>query len=396
MVRLLRGSCASLAAGVLVGTIGASAAGAAPARYEIQAWTLSGLGAAAAGGGLSGAAMMRLLMGGEPSAARSLQLTLRADGSPPANPQADHSIPAGLGLGASLSLLTPTASTGPSPGAPGSKDATLPQGRLLVFRGCAEGKPSLEPEVLDFARLVPDQQAIARALARSGSLPTNAESGRSRTGVVGHWPHGASSPAIPTQGSLVGSHRVTSNYAPEIAFAVDRNHDFLPAVQLRTSPAGEAWRLSWQPIPTVLGYQALVTGPGRQEGDVVIWTSSERSWSESPMLGAFSLASEDGASLVRQGVLMAPDRTSCTVSAAVMQQMQAGVLHFSAFGAPLLLDAPGVNPAWQVHLDRQAMVIQPLVEGLPSSPGEGGADSGESDPPGGGGGSPFNLFRGFF
>jgi hypothetical protein len=189
---------------------------------------------------------------------------------------------------------------------------------------------------------------------------------------------------------------VTSNYAPEIAFAVDRNHDFLPPVQLRTSTTGEAWRLSWQPIPTVLGYQAMVTGPGRQEGDVVIWTSSERSWSESPMLGGFPLATEDGASLVRQGVLMDPERTSCTVSAAVMQQIQVGVLHFSAFGVPLRLDAPGVNPAWQVHLDRQAMVIQPLVEGLPSSPGDGGAGPGESESPRGGGGSPFNLFRGLF
>jgi hypothetical protein len=57
----------------------ASPATAAPASYEIQARTSSGMGAAA-----SGMEMMRMLMGGgKPTATRSLELTLRSSQSAP-------------------------------------------------------------------------------------------------------------------------------------------------------------------------------------------------------------------------------------------------------------------------------------------------------------------------
>ncbi len=49
---------------------------------------------------------------------------------------------------------------------------------------------------------------------------------------------------MPAQASLVGSHVVASNYAPEIRFHVGSGHDCLAPVKLTSTPAGGAQRLS--------------------------------------------------------------------------------------------------------------------------------------------------------
>ena len=377
----------ALALGAVLGGPGLmTTSRATPVTYDIRAQTFSGLGGAAAGDSLSSGDLMRLLTGGKPRSTRSLQLTLWASGEPPTSPQAEHRIPPGLGLGLSLPLVTqPLVERVPTFADPG--DAPLPSGRLLMFQGCMEDGGSPASDVLEIAQLLPDQRAIARALARSERVQMPEDPERSGVRVEGRWPDRSPSPPVAAEASLVGTHRVISNYAPEIVFDVEQTHDFLEPVALQTTRVEGSWRLNWQTIPTVSGYQALVAGPGLREGDVVIWSSSELAQGESSMLGAFSGTTATGPGL------MGPERTSCMIPAVAMQQIQAGVLHFAAVGDPLQLRAPGPDPAWQLTLHRQATVIQPLAEGLWSGPSQ---EAPYKDPSRPKPSTPFNLFRGLF
>jgi hypothetical protein len=376
MARLFWGLLGSAAAAALVGAPASLVARATQVSYEIQARTVSGLGAPA-GGGLSAAALLELMQGGAPASWRSLDLTLRSAGPLPSAATAEHRIPPGLGLGAALPLLPPAAAAEKSGSQPNADtwDASGAKARLLLYRGCTEDGPTAPVQVIELAQLLPDQRAMAMALARLGRLVETANPDRATGAVVGRWPNALPSPLIPASASLVGSHSVRGAAIPKIAFELDPDDDFLEPIALRAALVAGTWQLTWVTQPRVLGYQAMVVGPGSQEGDLVIWSShaGER-W---------------------DGTLLAPQRTTCSLSPQATAQLQRAVLQFSALGEPVQRQAAGVAPTWGVRLERQAVLIQPLLEDMPIlSPAE-GARVGPRKPPLFHRGA-FNLIRGIF
>lgn len=370
-----------LALPALAATPKAGAPQAAPvASYVMEAVTSSGMGAMAMGG----ADIMRMMMGGRPSmnsTSRQLELQLQAPGKV-ASPTAEHRIPPAMAMGTAL----PLRSGSDSPGQPGQwqdKDIPEPKGRLLIYRGCAESAGAGQPEIITMKGLLPEQRR--QALEGLRRLAASPGSGGAPL-TSGHWPEGNDSPAVPLQASLVGSHVVASNYAPEIRFQVERSHDFLAPVKLTSTAAAGVQRLSWQSIPTALGYQAMATGMGRQEGDIVMWTSSEEPWSESSVPG--ELRAPAAARLVQRGVLLAPERTTCSVSAQAMEAMRMAMLTFTAYGDTLLLTSAMGGPAWRLSLERRSTALRPLGEGLEGL--DPGAGEGKEEPKKQGG---FNLFK---
>lgn len=347
------------------------------ATYTIEATTTTGMGA------MGGAGMLQMLMGGRPAiGAPSRQLELRLQ-SPQtaASPAAEHRIPAALAMGAAL----PLTSVAEGPGQPQRewKEEDIPEGkgRLLIFRGCAESAGAGQPEIISLQGLTREQ----RRQALSGLKRLGTATGP--TGTSGRWPSGEEAPAVPPQASLVGNHVVAGNYAPEIRFQVGSAHDFLAPVKLTSTPAGGAQRLSWPAIPTALGYQATATGMGRQEGDIVMWTSSELPMADSGVPEA--LRAPEAARLVQRGVLLAPERTTCAVSAQAMAAMGAAMVTFTAYGDTLLLSSPQGSPAWRLSLERRSTATRLLGEGMERlDPGSG--EGQEAPAPKGGG---LNLFR---
>jgi len=344
----------ALGSGVLL--LASAGAVAAPATYEVQVQTRSGMGA-----GASGMDMMRMLMGGgQPSASRSLTLTLTSGQSPPAAPQAEHLIPSGLGLGNTLPLLT--SSPGSSPGSRVADDEPVEfKGRMVIFRGCAGSAAADTPEVIELSALKPDQRRLAQAMA-SGKGRTSEDASQAVT--KGSWPNRASDNAVPANASLVGDHRVRSNYAPEISFQVSSSHDFLAPVQLSTRKTGEAMELSWQPVPTALGSQAMAIGGKGSGNELVIWTSSSTAWGEGSVPSALDAAT--ARRLISQGALMPPEQSRCTIGAAAMQRLGMGVVHFTAYGGALRATGPapatGRPPLWTMTLARDSVSTMPLME----------------------------------
>ncbi|MCP9833525.1 MULTISPECIES: hypothetical protein [unclassified Cyanobium] len=350
------------------------------ATYSIEAVTSSGMSAPAMGG----ADIMRMMMGGRPSmnsTSRQLELQLQAPGKA-ANPTAEHRIPAAMAMGTAL----PLRSGSDSPGQPGQwqdKEIPEPKGRLLIYRGCAESAGAGQPEIITLKGLLPEQRR--QALEGLSRLATSANAGGAPL-TSGRWPSGSEPPAVPLQASLVGSHVVASNYAPEIRFQVESSHDFLAPVTLTTTTAGGSQRLSWQAVPTALGYQAMATGLGRQEGDIIMWTSSEAPWSDSSVPG--ELRAPAAARLVQRGVLLAPERTTCSVSAQAMAAMRMAMLTFTAYGDTLLLNSAKGAPSWRLSLERRSTAMRPLGEGLEGLDPGGGERKEEPKKQGG-----FNLFK---
>jgi hypothetical protein len=355
--------------------------------YRIEAVTTSGMGAM----GMGSAAMMRMMLGGRPAMGtttnRSLELRLESP-QVVANPTAEHRIPAALGMGASLPLRSLTLEKGERPT---WKEPELVEGkgRMLLFRGCAESAGADQPEIVSLQGLAAEQKRAALAgLAALAAMPQAVDA----SGTTGSWPDASAPPPVPPGGSLVGTHTVVSTYAPEISFQVASSHDFLAPVVLLTSAAGPGGSqgLRWQVVPTALGYQASAVGQGRQEGDIVIWTSSTAPRNDSWVPG--DLRAPEAARLIQRQVLLPPERTSCSISAQAMAAVQGmAMVTVTAYGDTLMLNAPQGTAPWQLSLERRSSATRPVGEGAEMLEGGGSSES-EPRPGKQRGFNPFSLF----
>lgn len=364
----------STALGGSVLLLACGAAAAAPVTYEVRVQTRSGMGA-----GASGMEMMRTLMGGgQTSTSRSLNLTLTSNQSAPAAPQAEHLIPAGLNLGNALPLLTPSPSGAPESRAADDEPVEL-KGRMVIFRGCAGSAAADKAEVIELSALKPDQRRLAQAMASGKGWSSEASS---QAITTGSWPNSSSDRQVPVNASLVGNHRVRSNYAPEIDFQVSSNHDFLAPVQLSTRSAGEAMELSWQPMPSALGSQAMAIGGKGSDNELVLWTSSSTAWGNGNVPAALDAAT--ARKLISQGALMPPEQTRCTIGAAAMQRLGGGVVHLTAYGEALRSTGPapaaGRPPLWTMTLVRDSVSTMPLME-MDGGQGGGASEQPEQEAP---------------
>lgn len=328
----------------------------------------------------------QMMMGGQPSftaqTSRSLALKLESNRIPAGAPQAEHRIPAGLQLGATLPLLTPKGGPALAPGEipplePGAK------ARLLRFWGCGAQAGPGQPEVIELGL---DRTKLAEAFK---ALQASPRSPAGSSGTTGAWPSGSEAPKIPLTASLVGEHSVNGNYAPDIRFNLDASKDFLGAIDLKASPDGEALRLSWGAVPQALAYGGQVIGLGkggsRENQDIVIWTSAAQA-------GGLRQAEDELtpaviAKLVSQGDLLGPERSSCVMSAEARRAMAFPTSSLKAYGGVSVI--PG--PDWVVRLERTSSAILPPMEGLDPAAG-GGSPEADGKEQKGGGFNPFRLF----
>ena len=307
------------------------------ARYTMDAGTTSGMMAMGQGGGVGAA--MAMMRGGGNSVAHELTLRLGSTNSASA-PAADHFMPAGARLGASVPRVTPPRAGPPEQGTPGLPQGQMPQGRLLLFWGCGEHAGPGQPVVIDFSKLARGQ--VPPGLYANGvDLPDAWTVNSSNSTTYGDWPNARDTKTVPANSSLIGAHRIAGNYAPEINFTL--SDDYMPALRAtgRDMPSG-AVGVNWNAITKATGYYAWAIGSNPDERgnsrDMVWWSSSSTQQFGGPMSDWLSPAAV--ARLVQAGTVMPPSQTQCTVPAEVKQA-----------GGPMLMTqlfayGPEANFSW--------------------------------------------------
>lgn len=281
------------------------------ARYTIDAGTMSGMAAMAGGGGGMGAAMSMMMGGGRNQPLHELVLRLGSTRAPASGaPAADHFMPAGAGLGASVPLVTPRIVPSDDQPMPGER----PKGRLLLYWGCGATPGTGQPVVIDFAKVAKGQ--MPPGLYMSGaSIPQEWQIRASNNKTYGDWPNSQTRKTVPANASLLGDHRISGNYSPDIAFNLKQ--DFMPAITgTARAIAGGATILSWNSLPQATGYYAWTFG-AKENGDMVWWASSATQAFGGPVWDWMSPAAVQ--KMIAQKIVMPPSQTSCTVPAAVTQ-----------------------------------------------------------------------------
>jgi len=338
-----------LAAGVsAVVVMGAAPAAKEPppiANYWMDVATTSGFGAGMAGGGKPNMGqIMQMMSGGGSSVGHTLDLRLASRTKAPASPEADHVIPPGLQMGASLPLLTPVRAEPER--APTSMPANFqkPKGRMLIYWGCGEHVGAAQPTVIDFAKVaegqVPPGMAAMASMAHLVTGPTSAPG-------FGRWPNQKDSRAVPAAGSLVGAHKVEANYAPPIGFSLGTGQDFMAPLNLAEAgplPSG-ATPLRWQQPSNATGYALAMFG-ATASGDVVMWSSA----SKAAMPALDYVSPSEVKRLITAGAVLPPSTSQCLLPAEVAAAVPAGMVTMIGYGPEAYFAEKPKAPTWTTRV----------------------------------------------
>jgi len=373
-----------LLAGIGLGTAGAIIAAQSStgpvARYEMRAGTTSGFGAMASGGGKPsmGSALNMAMGRGGGGAQHELWLDLGSTRAPAAGaPKADHFMPAGARLGASVPLKTPEKAQGkPVQESPVQRDFQRPKGRMLIFWGCGEHAPKGQPVVIDFAKIAAGQMPPG---LWSTSIPADRFVSQSSSRTYGYWPWGDGK-QISSSSSLLGQHRVIGNYSPDMAFTL--THDFMGPLRATSAqqPSG-AVMLRWNGLPDATGYHASLIGGqgnGREMQDIVWWSSSATREFGGGLVDWLSPATVGR--LVASRAVLSPQTTACAIPAEVKQAApQFMMVSLYAYGPEETFAYPPrpTNPKaawnieWQARIRHRSMTA--IMPGMPGMDGTGSA-----------------------
>jgi hypothetical protein len=303
------------------------------AVYWLSAQTMTGFGMG--GNAPSAGDMMRMAMSGQTPGAMAKSLTLDLGGKLPVTappPLARHQIPPGMGMGDLLFLKTPPRPAAAPPAEP--TDFEMPKGRVLLFWGCGEAARPGQPVIIDFARMAAGQvppNLFAGERVRIARPP-----GAATWPSHGHWPNDdrASRNGVPADASLIGDHRVTGNYNPDIDFSLSK--DFMGALNLKQAklPSG-AVDMNWNQLPDATGHYASFiggdAGKNPNEGNTLVFWSSSESQTFISALGDY-IAPAEAARLVGTKALMAPAQTNCAIPKEVLAAAPQGLVTLVAHG----------------------------------------------------------------
>lgn len=384
-------SAGALAAGsvFVAGTAASQSAGAPPLRYAMDAATMSGFGAfgaGASGGGMG--AMMRMMQGGAPQPIRTLSLHHGASTAATAPAHADHFMPQGAGLGASVRLLPLERGTAE----PVDPRFEQPTGRLLLYWGCSERAAPGQPVVIDFSKLAKGEVPAGLYMSPI-DLPGDWQVTEANSRTYTTWPHGKDDKQVTGKASLLGGHRIASNYSKEIAF--DLAEDFMPplAASTRANQAG-GYGLSWAGLSKATGYYAWAMGAKDARGgkpvEMVWWASSKQQAFGGPLWDWISPAGVRR--LIDAGAVMPPEQRDCAIPAEVVKAAgEAMVVNLQAYGPQADFAYPPRpadtkkpwNPEWiaRVRFRSSTMVIPGMEELTGMDGGTGRGEARGSDAP---------------
>lgn len=291
---------------------------------------LPGMGSMGRGGGFD---IMAMMSGGGGSVQKSLRLELQSSRQTDA-PSAHHTASEALRVRTPLPLMSSTPTGRLEQDRPPQDAPEFGRARLLVYSGCgAETRPG-QPLVIDISRDgVTGMGRLTGALTFNSALGPMPGAGR----TYGDWPHGDNRETISPDASLVGTHRVSGNYTPDIDITLSPQQDFLDALHLTGTGPGDPSGLGWNAISNARAYFASTMGAA-ENGDMVIWSSSETP--VFPYMMPTWLTDGDLQRLLGDRTLLSADTTQCRIPDAVQSAAPQGMLKVQAFGGDVDFSYP--------------------------------------------------------
>ena len=300
--------------------------------------------------------------------------------------EAEQQVPAGLGLGASLPLLPPTASVGREAGG----TTGVPDGEIHIkyYWGCGSDVRAGQPRELHMR-------------ARGGKFEMSGDPMQGRyapdRGVDPNpsyvlWPNPKTRNRAPANASLVGQHRITGQGVPEsLKFELQQAADFMPKIALTQSgELASGLTLGWQPVDRAKAY--FLHGLSLQDKTIVIWSSAEV-----PDAGQGVVDYLTGAQIdrwLKEKVLLPPSTTSCAIPRGIFAdassgQASPGILSMIAYGPETHVAWPPKpadpkqpwDPEWNVRVRTKSTAGALLGMDLSGMQGMDGMDAGDAATP---------------
>jgi hypothetical protein len=301
----------------------------------------------------------------------------------PAGTQATQTIPAGMAMGSSLTLLPtpPAKSTAPNP--PNPQDDAIaempdkPRGRILMYWGCGDAVRSGQPKILDATNASP--QDYAQLMRGRGTRE------RGATAAPGNsvWPNTASNERVPANASLQGQHAISGDGIPAgLQFSLGEAQDFLPPLDLSAGGSrAQAITLRWTAQAQARAY--FLNAMGGSGDDMVIWSSAE---SPEPGWGLMDyLSPANLTQWLGDKTLLPASQTECAIPSGIFAKSDGAMVQGIAYGQELNLVHPprpqnkklAWTPDWSAQVRVKSITMLPLERDTQASK----ADRKQAKPP---------------
>ncbi len=310
------------------------------------------------------------LMGAGDSRIMTMRMISQPGPAGGAAPKAYHMIPPGMSMGEYLPLLPPVKES--AKGYPGGAAEKPERMTLKIYWGCGESVRKGQPKVISS-----DKGAgmdVYFSEGRTGSSGIALRPGWAEA----LWPNKDDSRPVPSWASLEGGHFIHGNFLPHIRFAMDKQHDFMAklSVSAGSQSLQDAVPITWNKLPTAIGYHVMAVAFNDARKEVIIWTSSENPnvnvsgrFLETPLVKRH----------IGAKIILPPERDRCVIPKGIFAGTDAVVVTVTAWGDDYWASEPprparppkNWRPDWVVK--GQFLSTGNLMLGMPagSSPGLG-------------------------
>lgn len=264
------------------------------------------------------------------SAAKSITLNLISDQGVSTAATAECTLPWDLSS-KKLARLTVI----PIPGEDAQPAANSAQSmKMKIYWGSAGTIPEGQPKIAPMQGADVAEKAAEKDTAK-----------KENEGSFAYWP-GKDDKPLGAKACAPGTYTLTTNYCGSTSTTLDPEQDFLAPFDLvdssaRNDPA-KAYTIRWKKIANAKAYLLTATG-GNSKGTIVWASSSNPEWMNVSDVTKRALAPDELQKLIKDGILLPPDTTSCVIPAGIFKDADTAILTMTAIGPDKIEEKNGIS-----------------------------------------------------
>lgn len=162
-------------------------------------------------------------------------------------------------------------------------------------------------------------------------------------GTSAYWPE-LSKKNPPEPKTAVGIYTLSTDYCGSAMFTIPETQDFLAPIEMEDIPANtdtsKPINLTWKTVPGAVAYFILAQGGNMDE--VINWSSSAAS-DYPDGLDIHAITDKEIEEMLKKGILMPADRTSCIIPPGVFKGADTFVVTMLAIGKDRVENVSGIS-----------------------------------------------------